>query len=74
MDNVSVLFITTPAHEAAWSSSIRHNVCVHNELPPHRRTPVWRDPLSAGFRAHRNLLLLRLRWHQRRAETTADRG
>nr|WP_165588580.1 hypothetical protein [Mycolicibacterium komanii] len=47
---------------------------MHNELPPHRRTPVWRDPLSAGFRAHRNLLLLRLRWHQRRAETTADRG
>ncbi|WP_156448492.1 hypothetical protein [Mycobacterium sp. NAZ190054] len=28
--------------------------------------PVWRDPLSAGWRAHRNLLLLRLRWHERR--------
>jgi len=29
--------------------------------------PVWRDPLSVGWRAHRNLLLLRLRWHERRA-------
>jgi hypothetical protein len=28
--------------------------------------PVWRDPLSAGWRAHRGLLLLRLRWHERR--------
>lgn len=28
--------------------------------------PVWRDPLSAGWRAHRNLLMLRLRWHERR--------
>ena len=31
--------------------------------------PVWRDPLSAGWRAHRGLLLLRLRWHERRANT-----
>ena len=29
--------------------------------------PAWRDPLSAGWRAHRGLLLLRLRWHERRA-------
>jgi len=29
-------------------------------------TPAWRDPLSAGWRAHRGLLLLRLRWHERR--------
>ena len=29
--------------------------------------PAWRDPLSAGWRAHRNLLMLRLRWHERRA-------
>ncbi|MGY4649864.1 hypothetical protein [Mycobacterium sp. URHB0021] len=29
------------------------------------RTPVWRDPLSVGWRAHRNLLMLRLRWHER---------
>ena len=29
-------------------------------------SPVWRDPLSAGWRAHRGLLLLRLRWHERR--------
>ncbi|MCH9669372.1 MAG: hypothetical protein K0U76_06165 [Actinomycetia bacterium] len=35
------------------------------DMPP--VTPVWRDPLSAGWRAHRGLLLLRLRWHQRRA-------
>jgi hypothetical protein len=28
---------------------------------------VWRDPLSVGWRAHRNLLLLRLRWHERRS-------
>ncbi|OBG95458.1 hypothetical protein A5698_15485 [Mycobacterium sp. E136] len=69
-----MLFITTPAHEAASASCGRHNVCVPNELQPHRRTPVWRDPLSAGFLAHRNLLLLRLRWHQRRAETSADTG
>jgi hypothetical protein len=32
--------------------------------------PVWRDPLSAGWRAHRGLLLLRLRWHERRTETS----
>ncbi|EHI11283.1 hypothetical protein KEK_10328 [Mycolicibacterium thermoresistibile ATCC 19527] len=25
--------------------------------------PVWRDPLSLGWQAHRGLLLLRLRWH-----------
>ncbi|WP_165606754.1 hypothetical protein [Mycolicibacterium iranicum] len=31
---------------------------------------VWRDPLSAGWRAHRGLLLLRLRWHERRTETS----
>jgi hypothetical protein len=32
-------------------------------------TAAWRDPLSAGWRAHRNLLMLRLRWHERRATT-----
>ncbi|MGB8404005.1 MAG: hypothetical protein WCE30_08070 [Mycobacterium sp.] len=26
-----------------------------------------RDPLSLGFQAHRQLMLLRLRWHGRRA-------
>jgi hypothetical protein len=30
---------------------------------------VWRDPLSVGFRAHRHLLLLRLRWHEHRIVT-----
>jgi hypothetical protein len=29
-------------------------------------TPLWRDPLSLGFRAHRQVLLLKLRWHERR--------
>ncbi|MBX7431418.1 hypothetical protein JDV09_04740 [Mycobacterium sp. Y57] len=37
------------------------------DLEPQADAPVWRDPLSAGWRAHRNLLLLRLRWHERRA-------
>ncbi|MCT7660458.1 hypothetical protein [Mycobacterium deserti] len=37
-----------------------------------RHAPVWRDPLSAGWRAHRGLLLLRLRWHERRAQTLRD--
>ncbi|WP_156090908.1 hypothetical protein [Mycolicibacterium chlorophenolicum] len=38
--------------------------------------PVWRDPLSAGWRAHRSLLMLRLRWHERRSAGAdqADRG
>lgn len=35
--------------------------------------PVWRDPLSAGWRAHRGLLLLRLRWHERRAAGDDER-
>ncbi len=30
---------------------------------------IWRDPLSAGWRAHRGLLLLRLRWYERREDT-----
>jgi hypothetical protein len=29
-------------------------------------TPLWRDPLSISFRAHRQVMLLRLRWHERR--------
>ncbi|MFC3777442.1 hypothetical protein [Mycolicibacterium holsaticum] len=37
------------------------------------RARAWRDPLSAGFRAHQNLLLLRLRWRERRAAVVADR-
>ncbi|MCV7074257.1 hypothetical protein MJO55_18080 [Mycolicibacterium rufum] len=36
--------------------------------------PVWRDPLSAGWRAHRNLLLLRLRWHERRSAAVDHAG
>ncbi|MGE2835066.1 hypothetical protein [Mycobacterium sp. SMC-4] len=36
------------------------------DLDSSANVPVWRDPLSAGWRAHRGLLLLRLRWHERR--------
>ncbi|KUI41821.1 hypothetical protein AU198_11715 [Mycobacterium sp. GA-1199] len=68
-----MLFMSRPAREAASSPSGRHNGCVHNELEPNRRMPVWRDPLSAGFRAHRHLLLLRLRWHERRGESASTR-
>ncbi|MCV7237177.1 hypothetical protein [Mycolicibacterium celeriflavum] len=42
---------------------------MHNDLEPKRHSPVWRDPLSAGFRAHQHLLLLRLRWRERRVES-----
>ncbi|MCI4675757.1 hypothetical protein [Candidatus Mycolicibacterium alkanivorans] len=30
-----------------------------------------RDPLSVGFEAHRGLLILRLRWHERSARRAA---
>ncbi|WP_157866314.1 hypothetical protein [Mycolicibacterium aurum] len=43
-----------------------------SDRAPSAHAPVWRDPLSAGWRAHRNLLLLRLRWHERR--TTAGQA
>ncbi|WP_284225735.1 hypothetical protein [Mycobacterium antarcticum] len=33
------------------------------------RTSAWRDPLSLSFRAHRQVLLLRLRWHERSTAT-----
>lgn len=36
------------------------------DLESQADVPAWRDPLAAGWRAHRNLLLLRLRWHERR--------
>jgi hypothetical protein len=39
---------------------------VHTDPEAKAHTPVWRDPLSVGWRAHRNLLMLRLRWHERR--------
>jgi hypothetical protein len=47
-------------------------VVVDTEPDPKLRTAVWRDPLSAGWRAHRGLLLLRLRWHERRSLPTAQ--
>ncbi len=31
------------------------------------RVSRLRDPLSVGFEAHRGLLILRLRWHERAA-------
>ncbi|MDP9165633.1 MAG: hypothetical protein M3O32_06180 [Actinomycetota bacterium] len=34
---------------------------------PAANTSAWRDPLSLSFRAHRQVLLLRLRWHERAA-------
>jgi len=40
-----------------------------------RNTPgrrVWADPLALGFQAHRQLMLLRLRWHGRRLDTRPD--
>ncbi|WP_156744538.1 hypothetical protein [Mycobacterium sp. E740] len=46
---------------------------MHDDFEPKRRSPVWRDPLSAGFRAHQHLLLLKLRWHERRVEAPAGR-
>jgi hypothetical protein len=36
-------------------------------------TPLWRDPLSLSFRAHRQVLLLRLRWHERRHSALNER-
>ncbi|MFV1363544.1 hypothetical protein AAHH97_08835 [Mycolicibacterium elephantis] len=44
-----------------------------SETATKARARVWRDPLSAGFRAHQSLLLLRLRWHERRAAATVER-
>jgi hypothetical protein len=41
-------------------------VVMDSDLESHAVMPAWRDPLSAGWRAHRGLLLLRLRWHERR--------
>ncbi|MDR3660613.1 MAG: hypothetical protein P4L86_09485 [Mycobacterium sp.] len=32
----------------------------------------WADPLALGFQAHRQLMLLRLRWHGRRLDTRPD--
>ena len=37
---------------------------------PGRR--AWVDPLALGFQAHRQLMLLRLRWHGRRLDTRPD--
>ena len=56
--------IDMPGTMASWTV-IANPGCVH---------PAWRDPLSAGWRAHRNLLMLRLRWHERgRADRRPDR-
>ena len=67
----------SPRRQRARSTYIAlalHNGCMDSDREPTAHTPVWRDPLSAGWRAHRGLLLLRLRWHERRRETpTNDR-
>jgi hypothetical protein len=65
---ITVLSLFTWA-EARWMAGIGdclHNGYVQIEPDPNRHAPVWRDPLSAGWRAHRGLLMLRLRWHERR--------
>jgi hypothetical protein len=41
--------------------------------PDWTRTPGWRDPLTVGWRAHRGILMLRLRWHERRDTGPAHR-
>lgn len=35
------------------------------------RSGAWRHPLSLGFEAHRGVLLLRLRWHERNHQRRA---
>lgn len=47
------------------------SVDIDREVTP--GTPLWRDPLSLGFRAHRQVLLLKLRWHERREFPSAER-
>jgi hypothetical protein len=56
--------------------AITHGTMEHmdRDLDSPTDIPVWRDPLSAGWRAHRGLLLLRLRWHERRAAAAGDDG
>jgi hypothetical protein len=49
----------------------RHNEGMDRDRESTAHTPAWRDPLSAGWRAHRNLLMLRLRWHERAAARPA---
>ncbi|ULE31880.1 hypothetical protein [Mycobacterium sp. IDR2000157661] len=40
--------------------------------PGRPRGAAWRDPLSMGFTAHRQVLLLKLRWHERRQTRPAS--
>jgi hypothetical protein len=70
--NVLQPFTWFATWQEAGAAQNLHNVLVHTEPEPKRHTPVWRDPLSAGWRAHRGLLMLRLRWHERR-EAPAER-
>ena len=48
-------------------ASTGHNRHVDIDHERSARTSAWRDPLSLSFRAHRQVLLLRLRWHERAA-------
>ncbi|ORV85121.1 hypothetical protein AWC12_21060 [Mycolicibacterium iranicum] len=52
----------------AGAPDARHNEDMDSDREYRVHAPVWRDPLSAGWRAHRGLLLLRLRWHERRTQ------
>jgi hypothetical protein len=51
----------------------RHNGAVDIERDASPGTPLWRDPLSLSFRAHRQVLLMKLRWHARRDVATDRR-
>ena len=52
----------------------RHNGPVDIERDEMPGTPLWRDPLSLSFQAHRQVMLIRLRWHARRVSTTNRLG
>jgi hypothetical protein len=75
---VGPLFMVTSPTRGGASSRVlpetRHNGVVNIEREGASRnradtppvdTPLWRDPLSMSFRAHRQVMLLRLRWHER---------
>jgi hypothetical protein len=38
-------------------------VIVKDDSTTPKGTPAWRDPVGLSFKAHRGVLLLRLRWH-----------
>jgi len=63
--------------------ALRHGTCAVAQLLDNGRMDTdtgrgtqgrraWADPLALGFQAHRQLMLLRLRWHGRRLDTRPD--